>query len=261
MLNALLELLTRRSASSQTSAQLRNAFLRRRLEPQSAFLRARLSTSGYLGLRFTAGVGILLVATWLFSCIAYAVMTGDSITLVDEHVAQWLHGQATPVLTQVMRTVSKLHNTMAMIIMTLVFAAVLIAKRHWWWLVSLILAVPGGMLLNVSLKHAFQRARPSFDLPLVSLHTYSFPSGHTVTSTLFYGILAAFIISATTSRTARVWAVLAAFSMVILVAFSRLYLGAHYLSDVLAAMAVGLAWLALCLTGMHAYTSRPPSRS
>ncbi|CAM5406421.1 phosphatase PAP2 family protein [Eoetvoesiella caeni] len=109
------------------------------------------------------------------------------------------------------------------------------------------------MLVNVLMKHAFQRPRPIFDHPLVSLATYSFPSGHTVASTLFYGMLAALILSKTTSWSKRVWAVLLAFAIVSLVAFSRLYLGAHYLSDVLAAMAEGLAWLALCLTGTHTY--------
>ncbi len=242
-----------KSAWSRFSVRPRVAALRLRFEPQLAFIRARLSPNGYLGLRLSVGAGILIAASWLFGGIAEDVMTGDPITVVDIHIAQWLHAHGVPWLTHIMLLISLLHNTVAITVMTTVFAGMLIAKRQWYWLLNLILAVPGGMLLNVLMKHAFQRARPVFDQPLVSLSSYSFPSGHAAASTLFYGMLAAFIIANASSWSARVWAVLLAFAMVCLVAFSRLYLGAHYLSDVLAALAEGLAWLALCLTGTHTY--------
>ncbi|TKR55761.1 phosphatase PAP2 family protein [Allopusillimonas ginsengisoli] len=242
-----------RSTWSRFLARPRVTALRRRFEPQLAFIRARLSPNGYLGLRLSAGAVILIATSWLFGGIAEDVITGDPITIVDAHIAQWLHAHTSPSLTYVMRMVSLLHNTTSIIIMTVIFAAILIAKRHWYWLLNLVLAVPGGMLLNVLMKHAFQRSRPVFEQPLVSLSSYSFPSGHTAASTLFYGMLAAFIIAYTSSWNRRVWTVLLAFAIVSLVAFSRLYLGAHYLSDVLAALAEGLAWLALCLTGTHAY--------
>lgn len=244
---------TLQSAWSRFLARPRVAALRLRFEPQLVFVRARLSPNGYFGLRLSLGAVILIAASWLFGGIAEDVMTGDPITVIDVHIAQWLHAHTAPWLTHVMQLVSLLHNTMAIAIMTMVFAAILIAKRYWYWLLNLILAVPGGMLLNVAMKHAFQRSRPVFEQPLVSLSSYSFPSGHTAASTLFYGMLAAFIIAYTSSWSRRVWTVLLAFAIVSLVAFSRLYLGAHYLSDVLAALSEGLAWLALCLTGTHAY--------
>ncbi|WHQ45953.1 bifunctional DedA family/phosphatase PAP2 family protein [Alcaligenes faecalis] len=242
-----------RSAWSRFLLRPRVAALCHRFDPQLAFIKARLSPDGYLGLRLSVGAAILIAASWLFGGIAEDVLTGDPITVMDVHIAQWLHAHAAPWLTLAMQLVSMLHDTMAMTIMTMAFAAILIAKRYWYWLLNLILAVPGGMLVNVLMKQAFQRTRPVFDHPLVNLTSYSFPSGHTVASTLFYGMLAALIISKTASWSRRVWTVLLAFAIVSLVAFSRLYLGAHYLSDVLAALAEGLAWLALCLTGTHTY--------
>ncbi|MFT0546432.1 bifunctional DedA family/phosphatase PAP2 family protein [Allopusillimonas ginsengisoli] len=241
------------SAWSRFLAQPRVAALCLRFEPQLAFVRARLTPDGYLGLRLSVGALILIAASWVFGAIAEDVMTGDPITIIDRHIAQWLHAHAVPWLTQIMEMISLLHNTVGITIITLVFAAILLAKRYWYWLLNLVLVVPGGMLLNVLMKHAFQRARPVFEQPLVSLSSYSFPSGHAAASTLFYGMLAAFIIANTSSWNRRVWTALLAFAMVSLVAFSRLYLGAHYLSDVLAALAEGLAWLALCLTGTHTY--------
>jgi undecaprenyl-diphosphatase len=103
------------------------------------------------------------------------------------------------------------------------------------------------MLLNVGLKHLFQRPRPILDEPLVELVTYSFPSGHAVASTVFYGAACALVCTHVRSPALRVLAVGAAIAMVLLVTFSRVYLGAHYLSDVVAGVAVGLASLLLFL--------------
>jgi undecaprenyl-diphosphatase len=106
------------------------------------------------------------------------------------------------------------------------------------------LAVFGGILLNVVLKHLFLRPRPEWKDPLLTLTTYSFPSGHTMVATVFYGSLCAFVFSSVRDWRWRVLAVVVSALMISLVGFSRIYLGVHYLSDVLAAIAEGLAWLA-----------------
>jgi undecaprenyl-diphosphatase len=68
---------------------------------------------------------------------------------------------------------------------------------------------------------------------------------------MFYGVLAAYVVTHVSKWRWRVLIVLCAFLLVVLVALSRIYLGVHYLSDVLAAFAEGVAWLALCLTALH----------
>jgi undecaprenyl-diphosphatase len=103
----------------------------------------------------------------------------------------------------------------------------------------------------VLLKHAYERARPVFDKPVVELATYSFPSGHTAGAVVFYGVLAAFLVSRFYDRRKRSACVIVAIAVVTLVAFSRLYLGAHYLSDVVAAACASTAWLVLCLSAVH----------
>jgi membrane-associated phospholipid phosphatase len=108
------------------------------------------------------------------------------------------------------------------------------------------------MLLNVALKNLFLRPRPLLDDPLVRLATLSFPSGHAVASTVFYGAACALVFALTGSRVLRAAALAGAAAMVLLVTFSRVYLGAHYLSDVVAGVAVGLVCLCLFL---------PPTRS
>lgn len=237
------------------------AHARRRLAPIVAFLQARLSPSGYLGLRLTVGAIVLLGAAWLFGGIAEDVVHGDPLTQVDDWLAQWLHARAVPWLTSVMLAVSALHGTPAMTVWTALTALGLTWRRRWHWLLALLLSVPLGMLVNALMKLAFARARPQFEHPLVVLASYSFPSGHVAASTLFYGFLCALYLSRSVSWPLRVAAVLAAGAMIVLVAFSRLYLGAHYLSDVLAAIAEGIAWLALCLTGVHVYGAHREPRA
>jgi undecaprenyl-diphosphatase len=232
-------------------ARPRGAALRHRLARPIAFVRARLSPRGYLGLHLTLGALTLVGAGWLFGGIAEDVVTGDPLTLVDAHVAAWFHARTIPLLTLPMLLITHLHGTWSITALSLALAIVLIRQRAWYWLQALVLVVPGGMLLNVLTKHAFGRARPDFADPILALTTYSFPSGHVAAATLLYGLLAAIIVTRIDAWGNRVLVGLLALLVVTLVALSRLYLGAHYLSDVLAGFAESTAWLALCLTAMH----------
>ena len=231
----------------------RIAALRLRFAPQIAFLHARLSPRSYLGLNLTLGALLLIGASWLFGGIAEDVLTGDPLTLVDVRVAEWFHAHAAPVLTQCMLLITHLHGPIAIIIYMALTVLYLAWRSDWYWLICLVVTVPTGMLVNVLMKYTFHRARPSFDHPLLVLSTYSFPSGHVAGTTLFYGVLAAMLVAKITIWRARVIIVLSAIALILLVALSRVYLGVHYLSDVLGGFAEALAWLTLCLVGIHTY--------
>lgn len=227
--------------------------LRRRFAPQLAFLRARLSPDSYLGLRLTLSALLLVGAAWLFGGVTEDVVHHDPLTRVDVVIADWLHRHAVPALTAAMRVVTDLHGTAAMTLWVLLTAGMLARRRDWTRLAAFLLTVPTGMLLNVLVKLAVHRTRPHFDHPFLVLKSYSFPSGHTLESTLLYGFLCVWFIATHPRWRARVCAVLIAAGMVILVAFSRVYLGAHYFSDVVGGMAEGVTWLVLCLTTFHTY--------
>lgn len=234
--------------------------LRLRFAPQIAFIRARLSPDSYLGLQLTLGALILLGASWLFGGIAEDVVTGDPLTIIDLQVVQWFYDRSTPLLTQIMLAVTHLHDPIPITAAVVLIALYLAWRRNWYWLICLGVTMPSGMLLNALMQYAFHRARPVFDDPLLVLATYSFPSGHVAGSTMFYGVLAAMLIARLTSWRWRVMIALAAIMMVALVALTRVYLGVHYPSDVLAAFAVGVIWLTLCLTGIHTYWAHRFSR-
>lgn len=220
------------------------------------FIEARLSPGDEFGLHLTAGMAVLVVAGVIFHELAEAVMGQEAITVLDLHVAHWFNANAVEPYTSLMLAVSAWHSVAGMGLMVAALAAYFWRVRARYWLLALIFAVPGGMVLNVTLKLIFQRTRPVFEEPLVTLATYSFPSGHTTAATCFYGLLASYLVIARPGWNVRLGTVAACTMMVLLVAFSRVYLGAHYLSDVLAAMAESIAWLAVCITAISTLRRR-----
>jgi membrane-associated phospholipid phosphatase len=188
--------------------------------------------------------------------ISEDVINREPLTVIDAQLGTWLHAHATPSLTSAILVSTSLGSTIVVSCIAVALGLYLLWQRRFYWLGAVLSSVFGGMLLNKILKYVFHRARPQFTDPLLTLNSYSFPSGHTIMATTLYGVLAAYLITRTTDLRRRVLIVLATGFLILLVGFSRMYLGAHYLSDVLAAIAEGLAWLSLCLTVVHSLRQR-----
>lgn len=214
-------------------------------------MRVRKTLRRILTAQLIAGVVIFIVMTMTLAEISEDVINREPLTVADAQIKDWLYNQRAPQLTRIMFGITFLGSTQAASLISVGFAIYLIWRRRFYWLAATTASVFGGMLLNRLLKYAFHRPRPFFTDPLLRLGTYSFPSGHTMTATVLYGVLAAYLCALTSDWRRRVLVVFAAVVVILLVAFSRMYLGAHFLSDVLAAMAEGLAWLSLCLTIVH----------
>lgn len=178
--------------------------------------------------------------------LALQVVLHGPMLAFDARVSAWWEAHHRPWLTAVLHVVSEAHRTASVLLATAALMLWAGARRDWPSVRGL-LVVPTGMLLNVALKESLQRARPAFKDPLVELATYSFPSGHAVASTVFWGMACALVFAHTRLRTWRAIAATVAVFMVLLVCFSRVYLGAHYPSDVMAGVAVGL----LCVLGFR----------
>jgi len=165
----------------------------------------------------------------------------------DHELAAWFHAHLSPAFVTVLRAFTDFGSGewIGLIVFALV---VFFAWKRWWpSLVTLIVAVPGGMLLNEWVKVLVHRQRPFLDGPFVDWSGYSFASGHTIGATLLYGQLLLFVLPALKTRHWRLFSMLSATSLVGLVGFSRIALGAHFLTDVLAAIFFGIIWLALCV--------------
>ncbi|PYL53328.1 MAG: hypothetical protein DMF29_08725 [Verrucomicrobia bacterium] len=166
---------------------------------------------------------------------------------IDHGVALWFHAHLTPALVGVLRGITEFGSSEWIGIVLGIAALFFIFKRWWPSLLMMVIAVPGGMLLNEYLKILVHRHRPFVDGWFVDWSGYSFASGHTIGATLLYGQLALFLVPVIKSRRGRILIFSAASFVVALVGFSRIALGAHYFTDVLGGIFFGMMWLTLCL--------------
>ena len=213
-----------------------------------------------LRLRVIIGITTALLAGWWFVSAATELRAADSPSAADRHLALWFAQHATPARTRIAEVITFFGSATFLAPAGIGAALLLLRRRDWYWASALMLTVGGGGLLNVALKNLLQRPRPSYDEALVHASGYSFPSGHTMGAVLFYGSMT--VLVATHVKT-RCWQMLApapALLAIVLIGLSRVYLGAHYVSDVTAAAAAGLAWLALCLTVVEIIRRRRTGR-
>jgi undecaprenyl-diphosphatase len=164
----------------------------------------------------------------------------------DQGIATWFHERLTPAFVSVLHALTEFGSSEWIGIVLFALVVFFVWKRWWPFLATLIIAVPGGMLLNEWLKLAVHRQRPFVEGPFVDWSGYSFASGHTIGATLLYGQLLLFVLPVFKARHWRRLCILSAVSLVLLVGFSRIALGAHFLTDVLAAIIFGIIWLTLC---------------
>jgi membrane protein DedA with SNARE-associated domain/membrane-associated phospholipid phosphatase len=225
------------------------ARLRTRYDAQLGWLLRRLTPGQYLGLHLTVGLLAAAGGLWLFGGIAEDVLTGDPIVRFDRALDDYLHAHATPALTTFFLIVTALGSIEAMVLLGVVVATFLAWGRRWLFLGSWLAAVAGSAFLNHVLKGLFERPRPHFEHPLLVESSFSFPSGHAMESFVVYGMLAYLAVLALRSWESRVAVVFEAALLVVLIGFSRMYLGVHYFSDVLAGYAAGGVWLSVLVTG------------
>ena len=188
-----------------------------------------------------------------------AILFLRPVTRVDHGVADWFHQRLTPTLSTLLHALSWAGSATFIALFLTIAGFYLIYQRRWRGLLLLNVVVPGGMLLNELLKVAVHRPRPFVAGPFVDWSGYSFASGHTIAATLLYGLLAIAVFPTSKNWWWRIVTAWAAVLLVLFVGFSRIALGAHYLTDVIAAMLLGLLWLGICTTCWRALT-RPARR-
>jgi undecaprenyl-diphosphatase len=163
---------------------------------------------------------------------------GSEGSAFERSLLLFINGFATPSLDRFMVTATDLGGPLLMALLTLLLSLVLWLRRHYWQAVFLFLAVGGASAINYLIKPLFGRERPDLWLSPVPETTFGFPSGHSIASmSLCVGLI---LLSWPTRWRWPVAAVAVPFAL--LIAFSRLYLGVHYPSDVLAGWLVGAAW-------------------
>jgi undecaprenyl-diphosphatase len=157
----------------------------------------------------------------------------------------------TPNLTRLVRAITFLGSVGFVTAVTMCIAVVLAWRRAFYRLLMFIFAMLGGSMLNILLKHLFHRQRPVLEDPLVTLSSYGFPSGHTMGTTILAGCLAIFAAHTIRNHRDRIWPFVIAAIWVAIIGATRIYLGAHYFTDVIGACCAAVAWLAFCWTAVE----------
>jgi undecaprenyl-diphosphatase len=209
----------------------------------------------YLGVHGVGGIALVVLLVWAFAAIADEVPENGVMIVADRAVTDWLQVHGTEAGEAIFSCVSWLGAPVLTAV--LVAAALLFVRRRDWTRASTIaLAGGGGALLNFALKAIFHRGRPSFATEFISGPSWSFPSGHAMDSLAGYGILTYFVLERGSTPRRRAAVCAAASGLVLLVGFSRVYLGVHYLSDVVAGFIAGAAWLLVCIEGYRFTAAR-----
>lgn len=196
----------------------------------------------FLSLSLLLGLATAIAALIFFGWLADEVLENDTRQF-DEATRAAIHQLASPTLTIIMRGFSFVGSTIALTIGTIV-VVVRFATKKWGREAKLFaITMIGAALLNITLKLTFKRARPEPFFNLSLPETYSFPSGHSLTSAVFFGALAAILTARIKSKRVRVAIWIVSSLMFLLIGFSRIYLGVHHTTDVIAGFAAALIWI------------------
>ena len=208
----------------------------------------------------TRGFIVSLVSAALFGAIADAVFRSAWMLPWDARIGSWFHSFQSRTLTHTMVLVSLFGDPGLLFVSSLGLAGILLYLSFWRELFTAGVILAGGAVLHLILKSAFHRARPDGDW-LTAVQGYSFPSGHALGAVLFYGTLAYLgvrLYRMPGDRPVRRYLFVSVCAAVVFwVGVARVYLGVHFLSDVLGGWSTGVFWLSLCLASVHRLWPRP----
>jgi membrane protein DedA with SNARE-associated domain/membrane-associated phospholipid phosphatase len=227
----------------------------RRYQRQLAWLARRMRPSAALGLSLTVGFAATLLFGTGFAVLASRVAGQDLLVHVDRPVLDWLAGHRSPAFTSAMKVTTALGSLPVVAGIALVIGLVLwLAPAHGTPRPLMVLAVTtgGAAAMWQVTKVLVERPRPPASLWLVSVNSWSFPSGHATQAMAVYGCAAALAAAASNRWSAKAAEWAAAALLIGAIGLSRLYLGVHWLSDVLGGLALGALWLGLVLIVVRA---------
>ncbi len=224
--------------------------------------RQALAWLGLHGNLVIVAVLVIVAATWGFVALTDEVLEGDTQRFDDWAIRALREPNdlATPIgppwLHEVGRDMTALGGVAVMTLVTLFVAGYLgmVRKYHAMWLI--LIASFGGLMLSGALKHLVDRPRPQLVPHLSQVYTSSFPSGHSMMSAVVYLTLGSLLARLVPSRPVKVYCMFVAMVLTFMVGISRVYMGVHYPTDVLAGWTGGLVWALLVWLAARALQRR-----
>lgn len=203
------------------------------------------------GIFLLSGTALAVGCTWAFSELAERVRRGTTQPF-DDAVMHWIANHQNPVVQSAMLEITALGTGTVVAMIVFIAGLFLWLNQHKHSAILLIVATLGGMLLDNLLKIGFDRPRPQIFKWGTYAVSSSFPSGHAMSSVIVYGTVAYLAARLQKNVASRVATMVFAALIIVLICSSRLYLGVHFPSDVLAGLIIGLAWAAFCMAVLEA---------
>lgn len=218
--------------------------------------------AGLAFLLLLGGLGIAALFIVLFAELAEEVMEKE-FGLFDRFIISGMEASANDGMDKVMFVITEMGSAWFLTVLSIIVLGVLGFKmKDKWGMLFFVVAIGGGSLLTLLLKSLYSRERPSINAEIDAVG-YSFPSGHSMGALIFYGFVI-YLVVRTRQRAWIQWLTVTILSIVVLlIGSSRIYLGAHFPSDVLAGYIAGSIWLILSLIALewiqwHSRSPVPP---
>jgi membrane-associated phospholipid phosphatase len=214
------------------------------------FITDRFRRDHAFGLNLTLGLAVTLGFLIAFGGIVQDLIAGDPLVRSDLRVLSLVQTLRSPILDQAMLFITYLGNAQIVLTSAALVSVYFALTRRWLWLAALVLSLIGEESLVWTAKVLFARERPDLVNALVVATGPSFPSGHGFVAFAFWGLIAWFAITSSPRFRARIAIATATLLGIGTLGFSRVYLGVHWPSDVMASFAGGAAWLSLLITAL-----------
>lgn len=217
----------------------------------SYFIRRRFTPDEKFGLYLTAGSALTVFFLYLFFGLARDVIGQQSIIQADLRIINLLQLFRDPITNEFMLLITYLGKWQIVIPAVCAVSTILLLFKRRHYFLALIVSVGGGELFVWITKNIIERTRPPLINALSPEMSYSFPSGHAFVAIAFYGFLGYILFRESRSKLMKAFSVLIIFSIIVLIGFSRIYLGVHWPSDVLASYTAAVAWIAALITALE----------
>ena len=207
-------------------------------------IKDRFQAGKWYGTDFAVGAGSGVLSIVAFLAIVHSLSEKGTLFHLDLKINAYMISVANPGLIGFLGTITHFGSIYLVVMAAVIVGIILVIRKNWWRLLALFLAVAIGQAVVNILKIVFQKPRPETEMFVFS---YSFPSGHVFSATVIYGFCIYLAFRFIRNATVK-WIVstLLAF-LILLIGFSRIYLGVHWLSDALAGIVTGFAWLLFCI--------------